>query len=95
MVQAVDLDAIFYCQKLETSGIYWTVNGTSLSGSNLNNVTADSIYVSGTGVVNRLFIVALRDYNETEVHCVSVNLQNLMSEKSQQAYLIVQGTLQI
>ena len=92
VIQAEGVSATFRCQHLNATTIGWIVNGTSLYSFTPPNVSTDVLENS----VNTLSILALPEYNETQVWCVATILLNPITyrariENSTKGKLLVQG----
>lgn len=90
-IQAVGTPAKFQCQYSDARTVGWIFNGTSIHSYNPPaNVTSGIL----PGSINVLTVLALPDYNETEIWCVATVFQNGYGrvENSSKGKLIVQGT---
>ena len=88
-IQAEGIDAIFQCQYVEADAVGWIINGTSVHTYNPPNVTINILDES----IHELTILALPNYNGTELWCVATIIQNeVRVETSSRGKLIVQGT---
>lgn len=76
-------DAVFMCDHSDAAFLGWLINGEPALRANISGVSMQT---------NSLTILALPEYNGTEVECLALYLDGT-SETSPPALLIVQGTV--
>lgn len=88
-------EATFRCQHVSADVIDWKVNGRSLENYIPPNVTKHSFSSPG-GFIHTLSILALEDYNGTNVECVAITFLdelriNQQRQETSPVVLLIQG----
>ena len=81
--------ATFRCRHEHADIIGWEVNGTSVGQLKNPDVTPRAIRDESGRLVNILMILALPEYNLTEVQCVAITISSNTTELTPVATLII------
>ena len=92
ILKAPGTQAIFRCRHEDASvHIGWQVNGTSIGQVMNSNIIPGTIRDEKGHLVDVLTILALPEYNNTEVRCLAITLiPNITTELTPIAKLIIQ-----
>ena len=83
-------EAVFKCQNLEATFVYWMINGSQVTQNPPPDITPSTARDENDQLVNTLTIIAHLEFNETEVECGAL-LRNRSTILTPSATLFITG----
>ena len=85
------VEAVFRCQDPTAHVIVWRVNGSTVGQRPPPNITTAATQDGSGSLVNTLTILALLEYNGTEVECEAIT--DSLTKRTPLVTILIQGSI--